>query len=109
VADWSGKTYAALGIAFEEKLLQNMIQQHDRNANLLITTPLKLDTWNMLKNGDVDLTWIFLPIEGTELFIKKYLSLFFPRKIWVCLTRLALSSKPVAIWLRQIRMPLCNF
>jgi NitT/TauT family transport system substrate-binding protein len=78
VADWSGKTYAALGIAFEEKLLQNMIQQHNSNANLLVTTPLKLDTWNMLKNGEVDLTWIFLPIEGTEAIYKEIPLTIFP-------------------------------
>lgn len=63
--NWSGKTYAALGIAYEEALIQHIIQQAG-NIPMHITHPLKLDTWKMLQAGETDLTWIFLPVEGAE-------------------------------------------
>lgn len=63
--DWSGKTYAALGIAYEEALVQQILQQGG-NIPMHFSHPLKLDTWKMLQAGETDLTWIFLPVEGAE-------------------------------------------
>jgi ABC-type nitrate/sulfonate/bicarbonate transport system substrate-binding protein len=32
---------------------------------------MKLNTWTMLQNGETDLTWIFLPVEGAEAAYKE--------------------------------------
>ncbi len=69
LAKWAGRTYAALGIAYE----QQMIEEITRSANLPVhvTSPMKLNTWKMLQNGETDLAWIFLPVEGAEAAYKE--------------------------------------
>jgi NitT/TauT family transport system substrate-binding protein len=63
---WAGKTYAALGIPFEQQLIMEITRQFPNEIHMHVTSPMKLNTWNMLQNGETDLTWIFLPVEGAE-------------------------------------------
>lgn len=63
---WAGKTYAALGISFEQELILEMSGKAANEAQLHVTRPMKLNTWTMLMNGETDLTWIFSPVEGAE-------------------------------------------
>lgn len=66
ISDWDGKSYAALDIPFEKELLHFILQKSGNGGILHTTNPLKLDTWKLLQNGEADLTWIFMPVEGAE-------------------------------------------
>ncbi len=65
VHDWPGRRYASLDLPFENHILTAISEKAGENAPEIVA-PAKLDTWNMLLNGDVDLTWVFLPVEGAE-------------------------------------------
>jgi ABC-type nitrate/sulfonate/bicarbonate transport system substrate-binding protein len=65
VAQWAGKRYAALELPYEKGLLTAVTEANGENGPDVFA-PAKLDTWKMLLDGETDLTWIFLPIEGTE-------------------------------------------
>lgn len=69
VADWQGKNYAALAIPFEQEILRRMSPASFETMH--VSTPLKLSTWQMLLNGETDLTWIFEPVEGAEAAYKE--------------------------------------
>ncbi|MDO1444738.1 ABC transporter substrate-binding protein [Rhodocytophaga aerolata] len=66
VAKWAGKTYASLGIPFEQQMILEIARQYSDDMHVHVTSPMKLNTWTMLLNGETDLTWIFLPVEGAE-------------------------------------------
>jgi NitT/TauT family transport system substrate-binding protein len=68
---WAGKTYAALGIPFEQQLIMEITRQASQEVHVHVTSPMKLNTWTMLQNGETDLTWIFLPVEGAEAAYKE--------------------------------------
>jgi NitT/TauT family transport system substrate-binding protein len=74
---WAGKTYAALGIPFEQQMIMEITRQFSSNIQVHVTSPMKLNTWAMLQNGETDLAWIFLPVEGAEAAYKeKQLTIF---------------------------------
>jgi ABC-type nitrate/sulfonate/bicarbonate transport system substrate-binding protein len=62
---WAGKRYATLELPFERGLLTAVTEVNGENGPEVFA-PAKLDTWKMLLEGETDLTWIFLPVEGAE-------------------------------------------
>lgn len=68
---WAGKTYAALGIPFEQQMIMEITRQFSGEIHVHVTSPMKLNTWAMLQHGETDLAWISLPVEGAEAAYKE--------------------------------------
>jgi ABC-type nitrate/sulfonate/bicarbonate transport system substrate-binding protein len=58
--------YAALDIPFEESVINRFRHYQPRFRHLKLANPSRLETWELLKTGEADWCWIFLPWEGAE-------------------------------------------
>lgn len=65
-AELDGKRYASYGARYEDKIVQQMVQNDGGEGDLKLSYPDKLGIWNTLLEQKADATWIFQNWEGIE-------------------------------------------
>lgn len=65
-AQLDGKVYASYNARFEDGIVRKMVQYDGGRGDFTSVAITRLGIWDMLKKGEADATWVFMPWEGVE-------------------------------------------
>lgn len=65
-AQLDGKVYASYNARFEDGIVRKMVQYDGGRGEFTSVAISRLGIWDMLKKGEADATWVFMPWEGVE-------------------------------------------
>ncbi len=65
-AELDGRTYASYDARFEDGIVAEMIKNDGGKGEFTPVTIGRLGIWDMLKKGEADSTWVFMPWEGVQ-------------------------------------------
>lgn len=65
-AELDGKMYASYNARYEDEIVRAMILNDGGTGKFRPVAIGRLGIWDMLKSGEADATWVFMPWEGVE-------------------------------------------
>lgn len=65
-AELDGKIYASYKARFEDGIVRSMVKNDGGDGTFEPVHVARLNIWDMLRNGDADATWVFMPWEGVK-------------------------------------------
>lgn len=65
-AELDGKIYASYNARYEDEIVRAMIVNDGGTGRFRPVSVSRLGIWDMLKQGEADATWVFMPWEGAE-------------------------------------------
>lgn len=65
-AELDGRTYASYSARFEDGIVAQMVKNDGGTGEFKPVAIGRLGIWDMLKSGEADSTWVFMPWEGVE-------------------------------------------
>lgn len=65
-AHLDSKLYASYNARFEDGIVRKMVQNDGGQGSFTSVAIGRLGIWDMLKKGEADATWVFMPWEGIE-------------------------------------------
>ncbi|MFW6347136.1 MAG: ABC transporter substrate-binding protein [Cyclonatronaceae bacterium] len=65
-AQLDGRVYASYNARFEDGIVRKMVQYDGGRGDFKSVAIGRLSIWDMLKKGEADATWVFMPWEGVQ-------------------------------------------